>query len=65
MAKRYSPGTPAPKSGQYKPIGPKGGTPPGPKEITAIKGKPLPPASKPGVTYRPVDPTNNKSGRGA
>jgi len=34
------PGTPAPVSGQYEQVGPRGGAG---KEITGIKGKPLPP----------------------
>jgi hypothetical protein len=41
MAKSDKPGTPAPKSGQFKPST-------GRSEITAVKGKPLPPTPKPG-----------------
>jgi hypothetical protein len=59
---RLKPGTPAPASGQYKPLGPRGGD--SKKEITSIKGKPLPPAPAPGVTYKLVDRTKNKAGRG-
>ncbi len=54
------PGTPAPASGQYKTIGPRGAVGP---EITAIKGKPLPPGPKAGTTYRITDRTKHKSGR--
>jgi len=61
MAKKgLTPGTPAPKSGQYQQIGPKGGAG---KEVTSVQGEPLPPAPAKGTTYILVDPTNNKSGR--
>jgi hypothetical protein len=52
------PGTPAPKSGQYVTLGPRGGQG---KEVTSTKGNPLPPAQKPGTTYKLVDSTKNKS----
>lgn len=54
------PGQITPRSGQYQQIGPRGG--PG-KEVTAVRGEPLPPTPKPGMTYQLVDPTKNKSGR--
>ena len=54
------PGNTAPKSGQYQQIGPRGGAG---KEVTVVKGEPLPPTPTPGSTYKLVDPTNNKSGR--
>ena len=63
MAKQtLRPGNRAPASGQYKPVGPRGGV--GKKEITAVKGKPLPPAPAPGSTYKIVDRTKNKAGQG-
>jgi hypothetical protein len=49
----HKPGTPAPKSGQYKRPGSK-------TEITAVKGKPLPPTSRPGGSWQLVDPTKHK-----
>lgn len=55
------PGHTAPCSGQYQQVGPRGG--PG-KEVTVVRGEPLPPTPKPGMTYVLVDPTKNKSGRG-
>ena len=61
MSKPLKPGSPAPASGQYQQIGPRGG--PG-KEVTAVKGNPLPPTPAAGGTYKLVDRTNNKSGRG-
>ena len=62
MAKKnLKPGQPAPNSGQYEQVGPRGGKG---KEITAVKGKPLPPTPKPGGTYKLVDPIDNKSGKG-
>lgn len=54
------PGSPAPVSGQYPVIGPRGGNTG--KEVTAIQGRTLPPTSKPGQTYGTPDGTKNKSG---
>lgn len=53
MASRNKPGTPAPSSGQYRQPGRK-------TEITAIKGKPLPPTSRPGGSWTLVDKTKHK-----
>jgi hypothetical protein len=63
MAKKsgFKPGETAPHSAQYQRIGPRGGKGP---EITAIKGKPLPPSPVKGATYTLVDPTKNKAGGG-
>jgi len=54
------PGKEAPKSGQYQEIGPKGGKG---REVTSVKGEPLPPSTKPGSTYKLVDATKNKSNK--
>jgi hypothetical protein len=54
------PGRTAPRSGQYQQIGPRGGAG---KEVTVVRGEPLPPTPKPGMHYTLVDPTKNKSGR--
>ncbi len=59
-ARPLRPGNTAPKSGQYQQIGPRGGAG---KEVTVVKGEPLPPTPAAGSTYKLVDPTNNKSGR--
>ena len=59
--KGLTPGTKAPASGQYQQVGPKGGKG---KEVTVVKGEPLPPAPGKGTTYTLVDPTDNKSGHG-
>ncbi len=60
--KGLKPGQPAPASGQYQQIGPQGGKG---HEVTTVKGEePLPPTSKPGSTYKLVDPSKNKSGKG-
>ena len=58
MTKNFKPGEIAPRSGQYEKIGPRGGETN--KEITAIKGKPLPPPNKHGITYKLVDVTKHK-----
>jgi hypothetical protein len=55
------PGTPAPVSGEFEVIGPRGGDTG--KEVTAIRGRPLPPPPKPGMTYRIHRPAHNKSGK--
>ncbi|PKV76734.1 YjzC family protein [Nocardia fluminea] len=54
------PGNKAPNSGQYLEVGPRGGKTTA--EITGVKGKTLPPTSKPGNGYVLVDPTKNGSG---
>ncbi|AGK97401.1 hypothetical protein [Clostridium pasteurianum] len=54
-------GQPAPKSGQYEIIGPRGGHTG--QEVTLPKGHTAPPTPKPGQSYNIVDPTKNKSGR--
>jgi hypothetical protein len=60
MMKGFKPGQPAPKSGQYETIGPRGGKG---NEVTVVQGKPLPPTPLPNSTYKLVDPTKNGSGR--
>jgi hypothetical protein len=59
-SKGLTPGSKTPSSGQYQQIGPRGGKG---KEITAVRGEPLPPAPSKGMTYKIVDRTKNKSGR--
>ena len=54
------PGNKAPNSGQYLEVGPRGGKTNA--EVTGVKGKTLPPTSKPGNGYILVDPTKNGSG---
>jgi hypothetical protein len=63
MAKKsgLKPGETAPKSGQYREVGPRGAKR---REVTSTKGEPLPPTTRSGSTYTLVDPTKNKSGRG-
>ena len=61
MAKILKSGTPAPASAQYRVIGPRGGDTG--KEVTGIKGKPMPP-TKAGGGFAIADRTHNKSGRG-
>ncbi len=55
------PGHVVPRSGQYQQLGPRGGVV---REITAVKGEVMPPTPKPNMSYRLVDATKNKSGRG-
>lgn len=58
----FKPGQTAPYSGQYEIIGPKGGRTKA--ERTIVKKEPFPPTPNPGQTYRIVDRTKNKSGKG-
>lgn len=51
------PGTIAPRSGQYRNNTTR-------KEVTVVRGEPLPPTPKPGQRYTLVDPTKNKAGKG-
>ncbi len=55
------PGQKAPASGQYGVIGSRGGKTN--KEVTVVKGKPMPPTDKPGQSYVLNDATKNKSGK--
>jgi hypothetical protein len=55
------PGQKATASGQYQEISPDGLEG---REVTVVRGEPLPPTTQAGATYRLVDRTNNKSGQG-
>ena len=61
MARKLPPGTPAPASGQYERVGPRGGRTG--QELTAVRDRPLPPTPEPGQGYVLVDRTRNASGR--
>lgn len=61
MGGPLKPGSPAPRSGQYEIVGPRGGDTG--KERTVVRSEPLPPTPKPGMGYKLVDPTKNGSGR--
>ncbi len=52
---KFRPGQPAPVSGQYPVLGPRGGDTG--DEVTAVKGRPLPPTPKPGMGYGNPDKT--------
>lgn len=58
MDKILKPGEEASASGQYEIIGPRGGQTG--LEVTAVKGKPLPPTPKKGMGYKLVDKTKHK-----
>lgn len=62
MPQKLKPGTPAPASGQYEIVGPRGGRTG--SERTATRGAPLPPTPSRGQTYTLVDRTRNGAGRG-
>jgi hypothetical protein len=54
-------GTPAPRSGEYTIIGPRGGRG---AEVTVPRNHPLPPTPKPNSTYTLTRPARNGAGRG-
>lgn len=51
----YNPGQKAPASGQYKIVGPRGGSTG--VERTVVKGEPLPPTLSKGQSYKLTDRT--------
>jgi hypothetical protein len=62
MSKRgIPPGTPAPKSGIYEQLGPRGGRTG--EEADSTRGKPLPPTEREGNTWRLVRPAHHKGDR--
>ncbi|WP_144498075.1 hypothetical protein [Bacillus paralicheniformis] len=58
MSDKLRPGDKSPVSGQYEVVGPRGGS--RNREITSVKGKPLPPTQNPNESYRLVDRTKHK-----
>ena len=58
----HKPGNIAPRSGQYKIIGPRGGSTKE-KKRNVVRGEPFPPTPKPGQRYKIVNPTKHKSNR--
>jgi hypothetical protein len=61
MTSKVKPGQPAPRSGEYGIVGPRGGATG--QERTAIKGKPMPPTPKPGQSYEMDRPAHNGAGK--
>ncbi len=55
---KLKPGDETPTSGQYEVIGPSGEDKD--REVTSIKGNPLPPALEAGTRYELVDETKHK-----
>ena len=55
---RLPPGTPAPRSGVYEKMGPRGGHTG--EEADSTRGKPLPPTEKSGETWTLVRPAHHK-----
>ncbi len=59
--KALPPGTPAPKSGIYEQLGPRGGRTG--EEADSTRGKPLPPTDRSGNTWHLVRPAHHKGKR--
>ena len=57
-SKELRPGQIAPQSGQYQQVGPRGGRG---KEVTVVKGDPMPPTPKGGMTYKLKDSVKGKT----
>lgn len=57
----YRPGQPAPVSGEFGIVGPRGGDTG--QERTAVQGKPLPPTPKSGQGYVIDRPAHNGAGK--
>ncbi len=57
-SKGLRPGQIAPQSGQYQQIGPRGGRG---KEVTVVKGEPMPPTPRGGITYNLIDSVKGKT----
>jgi hypothetical protein len=55
----FRPGEIAHRSGQYREVGPRGGKG---REVTVVRGEPMPPTTRLNRAYVLVDPTKNKSG---
>ena len=55
---RLLPGTPAPKSGIYERVGPRGGMTG--EQADSTQGKPLPPTPGAGQTWTLVEPAHHK-----
>lgn len=56
MASKLTPGSKAPRSGQYVQVGPRGGLG---AERTVTRGESLPPTPKPNMSYKLVDATKH------
>jgi hypothetical protein len=56
------PGTPAPDSGLYDIVGPRGGDTG--KQVTGVLGHRLPPTPKPGQKFKLAVPAKNDAGKG-
>ena len=57
-SKGLKPGTPTPHSGLYERLGPRGAHTG--EQASSTKGNPLPPAQKPGETWRLAEPAHHK-----
>ncbi len=59
IKKRLPPGTPAPTSGIYEQVGPRGGRTG--EEADSTRGKPLPPTEKAGIKWVLTRPAHHKN----
>lgn len=59
--KTLPPGTPAPRSGIYEQVGPRGGKTG--EQADSTRGKPLPPTERPNQGWKLVKPAHHRSGK--
>jgi len=58
MGKIFKPGQPAPASGIFNMVGPRGGKTG--EQVVSTRSKPLPPTEKPGQGYQMAKPAHHK-----
>lgn len=58
MSKTYKPGQPAPQSGIYNVVGPRGGQTN--EQVVSTQHNPLPPTPKPGQGYQLAKPAHHQ-----
>lgn len=61
MAKTFKPGQPAPSSGIYNMVGPRGGNTG--EQVVSTQHKPLPPTTKPGQGYQLAKPAHHQGSK--
>jgi hypothetical protein len=61
MSKVYKPGQPAPASGIYNTVGPRGGKTG--EQVVSTESKPLPPTQRPGQGYVVAKPAHHQGNK--
>ena len=61
VQRTFPPGTPAPRSGIYEQVGPRGGHTG--EQADSTRGNPLPPTDRKGQEWRLAKPAHHRSGK--